>query len=71
MATAHLRLDSLDTNRFAVIDADTGTVLNIDNLHLVPWPEDEDEAERILNNDSNAHDWAMAHGQPLFVEVQS
>lgn len=61
-------LNEIFEGDYAVVDMDTGTVLNT-NLRIVNMAIlSAEEAEEVLSNDGYAHDFADNDGAPLFVE---
>ncbi len=67
MATA-TNVKNLDSDIYAVIDLDSGTILGT-NVVLVRLPEDEELMEEISSSDSAAWDYATENGIALTAEI--
>lgn len=67
--SAHTNVVELNHRKFAVVDMDSGTVLGT-NVCLVPFPDDEEEREALLNSDSTSFTYATEHGIPVYADVQ-
>jgi hypothetical protein len=58
----------LNSDDYAVIDLDTGTVLGT-NVALVKVTEDAEEWESLLSSDHAAVDYAYRQGRGMFVAM--